>query len=222
MSFGQLMNRWDPEIAQASKRFSVPQLWIRAVMRAESGGRTMLGPNQPIRSSAGALGLMQIMPSTYDDMRKAYRLGPDPFDPHDNIVAGTAYLHWLYGKYGYPEMFAAYNDGPGNLEARILEQKLLPLETRNYLQRVTGVTAFAGGHGAQVNFTRPNGTTIAVDAGAVIGVRAALPDEYAPGTQSVISIGARRQGVREDVATVRTQLRAHGAVILAARTGRLR
>lgn len=223
MSFGQLMSRWDPEIAQASKRFSVPQLWIRAVMRAESGGRTMLGPNQPIRSSAGALGLMQIMPSTYDDMRKAYRLGPDPFDPHDNIVAGTAYLHWLYGKYGYPEMFAAYNDGPGNLEARLLAQKLLPLETRNYLQQVTGVVQFgSGGRGAPVKFTRPDGTPVSIDAGAVTQVRAALPDEYAACVQTVISVGPKRQGVCEDLATVRTQLRAHGGVILAARTGRIR
>jgi soluble lytic murein transglycosylase-like protein len=223
MSFGQLMSRWDPEIALASKRFSVPQLWIRAVMRAESGGRTMLGPNQPIRTSAGALGLMQIMPSTYDDMRKAYRLGPDPFDPHDNITAGTAYLHWLYGKYGYPEMFAAYNDGPGNLEARLLEQKLLPLETRNYLQQVTGVVQFgSGGRGAPVKFTRPDGMPVSIDAGAVTQVRAALPDEYAACVQTVISVGPKRQGVCEDLAKVRAMLRAHGGVILAARTGRLR
>jgi soluble lytic murein transglycosylase-like protein len=218
MSFRQLMARWDPTIAQASRRFAVPQAWIRAVLQAESGGRTLLGPNRPIKSSAGALGLMQIMPSTYDDMRKTYRLGPDPFDPHDNIAAGTAYLHWLYGKYGYPEMFAAYNDGPGNLEQRLLDQKLLPLETRNYLARVTGTTQFAsGGHGAQVKFTRPNDTPVLVDAGAVVSVRAALPDEYAPGTQSVITVGNKRQGVREDLATVRAMLRAHGGVILAAR-----
>lgn len=220
MSYPQLMARWDPDIAQASKRFAVPQAWIRAVMRAESGGRTMIGPHQPIKSSAGALGLMQLMPSTYDDMRKAYRLGPDPFDPHDNITAGTAYLHWLYGKYGYPEMFAAYNDGPGNLEQRLLDEKLLPLETRNYLARVTGATQFAsGGRGGQVKFTRPNDTPVLVDAGAVVSVRAALPDEYAPGTLSVITIGTRRQGVREDLATVRAMLRAHGGIILA-RNGR--
>jgi soluble lytic murein transglycosylase-like protein len=221
MSFGQLMARWDPDIALASKRFAVPQAWIRAVMRAESGGRTMLGPNRPIKSSAGALGLMQIMPSTYDDMRRANRLGTDPFDPQDNITAGTAYLHWLYGKYGYPEMFAAYNDGPGNLEQRLLDQKLLPLETRNYLARVTGVVQVgSAGRGALVKFTRPDGTPVSIDAGAVTQVRAALPDEYAACVQTVISVGPKRQGVCEDLAKVRAMLRAHGGIILAARNGR--
>jgi soluble lytic murein transglycosylase-like protein len=220
MSYGQLMARWDPDITLASKRFAVPQAWIRAVMRAESGGRTMLGPHQPIKSSAGALGLMQIMPSTYNDMRKAYRLGTDPFDPQDNITAGTAYLHWLYGKYGYPEMFAAYNDGPGNLEQRLLDQKLLPLETRNYLARVTGVVQVgSGGRGAPVKFTRPDGTPVSIDAGAVTQVRAALPDEYAACVQTVISVGPKRQGVCEDLVKVRAMLRAHGGVILA-RNGR--
>jgi soluble lytic murein transglycosylase-like protein len=221
MSHRQLIARWDPDIAQASKRFAVPQTWIRAVLQAESGGRTLLGPNQPIKSSAGALGLMQLMPSTYDDMRKAYRLGPDPFDPQDNITAGTAYLHWLYGKYGYPEMFAAYNDGPGNLEQRLLDEKLLPLETRNYLARVTGVVQVgSGGRGAPVKFTRPDGTPVSIDAGAVTQVRAALPDEYAACVQTVISVGPKRQGVCEDLAKVRAMLRAHGGIILAARNSR--
>jgi soluble lytic murein transglycosylase-like protein len=111
-----LMKRWDPIVAEASKKFGVSETWIRAVMRMESGGRTMLGENQPIISSAGAMGLMQVMPETYADMRAQYGLGADIFDPHDNIFAGAAYLHILYRKYGNPAMFAAYNDGPGALE----------------------------------------------------------------------------------------------------------
>ena len=95
----QLLRRWDPTIAEASLRFHVPQPWIRAVMVAESGGRTMSGENQPIESSAGALGLMQLMPETYNDMRQAYDLGPDPQDPHDNIFAGAAFLRRLFLTY---------------------------------------------------------------------------------------------------------------------------
>ena len=92
MTFSQRMNRWNPLIAQASRRFNVTQPRIRAVIVAESGGSTMSGENRPITSSAGALGLMQLMPQTYENMRARYRLGPDPLDPHDNIFAGAALL----------------------------------------------------------------------------------------------------------------------------------
>ena len=60
-------------------------------MRAESGGMTMRG-GHPITSRAGALGLMQLMPGTWADMRGRLGLGSDPHDPHDNIIAGAAYL----------------------------------------------------------------------------------------------------------------------------------
>src|SRR6185437_6052968 len=115
------MQRWAPLIAEASKRFGVPPSWVRAVMLAESGGRTMLDENTPIISTAGAMGLMQLMPSTYADMRAQYGLGPDPYNPHDNVIAGAAYLRFLRQKYDYPQMFAAYNDGPGNLEQRLAQ-----------------------------------------------------------------------------------------------------
>lgn len=211
MSFAQLMNRWNPDIAEASKRFGVPQNWIRAVIQVESGGRTMLGENQPITSSMGAMGLMQLMPSTYQDMRVEFGLGADPYDPHDNILAGAAYLRWLRARYGYPEMFAAYNDGPGNLEVRLVRGGLLPIETRNYLSSISNSLAGRrGGHGNLVKFTRPNGLPVMIDGGAVIAVRAALPDEYAPGVQSVITIGRTKQGVRESVATTKSIIRFHG------------
>src|SRR5436853_433533 len=97
MTFGQLMRRWSGEISAAAERFDIPPIWIRAVMQVESGGRTMLAENRPIKSRAGAMGLMQLMPKTYADMRAQYRLGPDAYDPQDNIVAVTAYLKWLRG-----------------------------------------------------------------------------------------------------------------------------
>jgi len=136
MSFDQLMKRWNPMIKKAAKRFGVPVSWIREVMRIESGGRTMMAENVRMVSSQGALGLMQIEPGTYAEMRSQYRLGPDPFDPHDNIFAGAAYLRWLRGKYGYPTMFEAYDDGPGNLEQRLTSRQLLPAETQNYVNVV--------------------------------------------------------------------------------------
>lgn len=111
MSASQLLNRWDTLISEASRRFRIPKAWIMAVMRQESGGRTMLAENKPIVSRAGAVGLMQVMPSTYDQMAEQHRLGDNPFDARDNIMAGAAYLRWLHERYGFPRMFAAYNAG---------------------------------------------------------------------------------------------------------------
>ena len=214
MTTHQRMQRWAPLIAEASKRFGVPQSWIRAVMLAESGGRTMLSEDQPIISSAGAMGLMQLMPSTYADMRAQYGLGPDPYDPHDNIVAGAAYLRFLRQKYDYPQMFAAYNDGPGNLEQRLAQGNLLPLETRLYLVNVTASVEGRKGTGrALAQLTRPNGDPVLVDCSAVVRVRAAMPDEYAPGVLTVVTVGKIRQGVREAPAKATAIIRAHGGAI---------
>lgn len=211
MTFGQLMRRWNGEIAAAARRFNIPEIWVRAVMHVESGGRTMMAENQPIRSSAGAMGLMQLMPQTYADMRAQYGLGPNPDNPHDNVVAGTAYLKWLRGKYGYPQMFAAYNDGPGHLDQRLKSAGLLPLETRNYLVRVTGMVS--GAHGTQVKFTRPNGQPVTIDIAAVSSIRAAFPGEYAACVQTVITIGATHQGVCESLAKARSLIRARGGAV---------
>jgi soluble lytic murein transglycosylase-like protein len=211
MSFGQLMKRWNPIIAEASNRFDVPETWIRAVMQAESGGRTTLVEDQPITSSAGAMGLMQVMPSTYEDMRQQHGLGSDPYDPRDNILAGAAYLHWLREKYPYPTLFAAYNDGPGNLEERLIRGGLLPAETRAYVGDIT-LSLQTGGailHWKKARFTRPDGSPVWIGGAAGGTVRAALPGEYAPGVQSVITIGRVKQGVRESVGQARAIIRGH-------------
>ncbi len=47
MSPAQLIRRWKTPVAKASRRFGVPVAWINAVMRVESGGRTMLSENMP-------------------------------------------------------------------------------------------------------------------------------------------------------------------------------
>jgi soluble lytic murein transglycosylase-like protein len=80
--------------------------WIERVMLAESAGRTTLG-GRPIVSRAGAMGPMQLMPGTWAVMRTMLGLGRDPFDPHDNIIAGTGYLRLMYDRFGYPGVFAA-------------------------------------------------------------------------------------------------------------------
>lgn len=130
------VEHWAPLIEQASDRFSVPPEWISDVMRAESNGATMLD-GRPIRSRAGAMGLMQLMPGTWADMRAAYGLGTNPDDPADNISAGTAYLRLLYDRYGYPGLFAAYNAGPTRYGDYLAGRARLPTETQSYLSAVT-------------------------------------------------------------------------------------
>lgn len=130
--------RWRAEIAEASTRFGVPVAWIERVMRAESGGHTMLD-GRPITSRAGAMGLMQLMPATWAAMRAAHGLGRNPHDPRDNILAGTAYLRAMYDRFGYPGLFAAYNAGPGRYAAHLATGRTLPTETRVYLAQVSGM-----------------------------------------------------------------------------------
>lgn len=131
------LDRWRVEIAEASARFGVPVAWIERVMRAESGGQTMLG-GRPITSHAGAMGLMQLMPATWTAMQAAHGLGGNPHNPHDNILAGTAYLRAMYDRFGYPGLFAAYNAGPGRYAAHLASGRALPAETRAYLAQVSG------------------------------------------------------------------------------------
>lgn len=128
-------DRWASHIAQASNRFGIPQTWIRGVIRAESDGRTILA-GEPIVSRAGAMGLMQLMPGTWRDMRALLDLGSDPHDPADNILAGTAYLKLMYDRFGYPGLFAAYNAGPARYAAYLAGARPLPAETRAYVAAV--------------------------------------------------------------------------------------
>lgn len=130
------LDPWRPFITEASLRFGVPESWIGRVLRVESGGRTTLA-GIPIRSRAGAIGLMQIMPRTWIALRDTLRLGPDPDDPHDNILAGAAYLRLMYDRFGYPGLFAAYNAGPARYAAYLAYGISLPAETRGYVASIT-------------------------------------------------------------------------------------
>jgi len=140
---GPAEDPWGPYIREASGRYEVPEQWIREVMRQESGGQ------EQAVSSAGAMGLMQIMPDTFDSLRRRYALGNDPFEPRDNIMAGTAYIREMYDRYGAPGFLAAYNAGPSRLDSYLIGGSSLPDETVNY------VAAIAPRLGSSVAMTGP-------------------------------------------------------------------
>ena len=119
-------------VEQASRRFGVPVRWIRAVIDVESAGDVRA------RSPKGAMGLMQIMPETWAELRLRYDIGNDPYDPRDNILSGTAYLRELRDRYGAPGFLAAYNAGPARYEEH-LAGRPLPAETQAYLQKLVPV-----------------------------------------------------------------------------------
>lgn len=118
-------------IDAAAARVGLEPALIADVIAAESG------ENVRAVSPAGAMGLMQLMPATWAQLRARLSLGTDPFDPADNILAGAAYLRWLRDRYGAPGFLAAYNAGPGRYEES-LAGRPLPLETRRYVERLTG------------------------------------------------------------------------------------
>jgi hypothetical protein len=118
---------WSQFVGEAAERFAIPAAWIRGVMRVESGG------NIKAVSPKGAVGLMQIMPDTYAELRARYSLGNDPADPRDNILAGAAYLREMYDRFGSSGFLAAYNVGPARYEDHLATGRPLPDETRNYV-----------------------------------------------------------------------------------------
>jgi D-alanyl-D-alanine carboxypeptidase len=156
---------WGPYIHEAAGRFGVPEQWVRAVMQQESGGE------EQAVSPAGAMGLMQVMPETYEGLRERYGLGADPFDPHNNILAGTAYIREMYDQFGSPGFLAAYNAGPDRVDAYLVGTSNLPDETVNYLAAVTpnlgdsvpmsGPLATYASAGARANRATPDAASLA-------------------------------------------------------------
>ena len=126
-SVATLADRFADFVTEASQRFGIPASWIRAVMHVESLG------NARAMSPKGAMGLMQIMPQTWAGLRLRYGLGADPYDVHDNILAGAAYLRELHDRYGAPGFLAAYNAGPARYEDHLATGRPLPAETRSYV-----------------------------------------------------------------------------------------
>jgi Transglycosylase SLT domain len=125
--FATAYNRWASYVAEASTRFGVPAHWIRAVMQLESTG------DKGAVSPKGAMGLMQVMPETYAELRLRYHLGADPYEPRNNILAGAAYLREMHDRFGPDGFLAAYNAGPGRYDDYLKRGRPLPEETRNYV-----------------------------------------------------------------------------------------
>ncbi len=165
---GPSSDPWGPYISEAAAKFDVPERWVREVMRQESGGNLYGRGGSLITSGAGAMGLMQVMPATYDEIRVRYpELGDDPYDPHNNILAGTAYIREMYDIYGSPGFLAAYNAGPGRLDDYLTRNRTLPEETRRYVAaigpRIAGSEPRNGSPGQQyamnaVPFNIPDGS----------------------------------------------------------------
>lgn len=137
-------------IAEAAQRFGIPVTWIVAVMRAESAGDVRAV------SSAGAMGLMQVMPETWAELRIRHRLDRDPYDPRDNILAGTAYLREMWDRYGnVAAMLAAYNAGPSRYDEYRLADRPLPAETRAYVAALAPVLLGEAPSGSASIASRP-------------------------------------------------------------------
>lgn len=122
---------WSAHIREATKRFAIPERLLRAVMHVESVG------DVNAVSSKGAMGLMQIMPATWEELRAKYRLGDDPYQPRDNIFAGAAYLREMLDRFGRDGFLAAYNAGPGRYEEHLVTGRPLPRETIDYVRKLT-------------------------------------------------------------------------------------
>jgi len=122
-------------IAEAARRFDLPPSWLRAVIQVESGGNPMAV------SPKGAMGLMQVMPDTYAELQARYGLGADPFDPHDNILAGAAYLREMLDRFGMPGFLAAYNAGPARMNNHLATGRPLPEETTAYVAALAPMLA---------------------------------------------------------------------------------
>jgi soluble lytic murein transglycosylase-like protein len=135
-------------VAEAARRFDIPARWIWVVMRAESGG------DPRAVSPKGAIGLMQIMPATWAELRARHGLGTNPYDPRDNIFAGAAYLREMRERYGAPGLLAAYHAGPGRYDEYRLSGRSLPAETLAY---VATLAPLIGGE------PLPGGAAIAAD-----------------------------------------------------------
>jgi soluble lytic murein transglycosylase-like protein len=113
-----------PVINAAAQQYGISPALIDAVMWQESRY------NQNAVSSAGAIGLMQLMPGT------ARQLGVNPADPWQNVFGGTAYLRQQLDRFNnnVPLALAAYNSGPGN----VIKHGGVPpfTETRNYVHKI--------------------------------------------------------------------------------------
>src|SRR5260370_24327236 len=82
---------------------------------------------------------MQIMPGTWSELRSRCHLGVDPYDPHDNILVGTAYIRELHDHYGVPGFLPAYPAGTGRYERPLAAGRAVPEEAHAYVSALCPV-----------------------------------------------------------------------------------
>lgn len=129
-------HKYDPLIQSAARKYGISPAWFLAMIMNESGG------NPRAKSPKGALGLGQMLPSTFAQFG---RKGGNILDPADNVDASAKYAAFLFQKYGIEGGTMAYNEGPGNYE-----KGLRPAETLQYLGKVkkyAGLVGTTGGLG---------------------------------------------------------------------------
>lgn len=137
---------YEDTIAAASKKYNVNEALICGIIKTESNF------NPDAVSSAGAIGIMQVMPATLEWMQYAYRDGEETeeelYNPEFNIDVGTQVMSVLLEYYDgcLETAICAYNAGLGNVDewlknpeyshdGKTLDEIPYP-ETRNYVQRV--------------------------------------------------------------------------------------
>jgi hypothetical protein len=96
------------------------------------------------------------------------------FAPRDNIPAGAAYLRAMHGRFGFPELFAAYNAGPGRVQSHLTTGDPLPAETVAYAARVTELIDQNSAPDASKN-TAPDDSNGAPKASPIITDSAPIP-----------------------------------------------
>ena len=141
--------RYRTEVQRASERFDIPPELVFSVIRAESKFK------QNAVSNKGAVGLMQVMPSTARFVAPKINMNPDVIDlcdPDTNIIIGTFYLRYLFNRFGETRtVLAAYNAGEGRVtewlsldeysetigDSRIITSTPFPA-TNAYIDKVMG------------------------------------------------------------------------------------
>jgi hypothetical protein len=125
-------NTYDSLIYASAAKYGVDPLLVKAVIKQESGGKQYKSNGQVLTSSAGAIGIMQLMPGT------AKGLGVDPYDVAQNIDGGVKLLSQNIKGFGsIPLALAAYNAGGGAVK----KYGGIPpyAETQNYVKSIMSI-----------------------------------------------------------------------------------